>query len=318
MASNTGYVSYIPVMIITGPASARLRIALPDPVGDHPLRIHSYGVREWMPPGVLDRPHGQEFALLMVFNHAVEIGVEDRTIAVAPGSFIAWQPWAPHRYGHAHAIWNHSWINLEGPALAGFLAGSGIPLDTPLSGVPPRLLERCILAVHEELSHGTATDHSIVRNHLHTLLRQVARSVQGAAAGRVAPQLLAVRSHLETRYAEPITLRGLARLAGWSVAHLSERFRHAFGAAPIDYLIRIRLAQAHLLLRDRGLSVAATAAAVGYAEYHHFTKLFRKRYGYPPSAVRPGAVLAAERGRPREPQGGSKDHVNARGRARVR
>lgn len=318
MASNHSDMSYLPVMNVTGPASARLRIALPDPVGDHTLRIHSYGVREWMPPGVLDRPHGQEFALLMAFNHAVEIGVEDRIIAVPPASFIAWQPWAPHRYGHPHTIWNHSWINLEGAALAGFLAGSGIPLDTPLIGVPPRMLERCILAVHDELRHGMATDSSIVRNHIHTLLRQVARSVQGAAAGHVAPPLLAVRSHLETRYAEPITLRGLARLAGWSVAHLSERFRRAFGAAPIDYLIRIRLAQAHLLLRERGLSVAATAAAVGYAEYHHFTKLFRKRYGYPPSAVRQGAALAGEKGRQREPPIRSQHHMHARGRLRVR
>lgn len=295
MASTATDVSYLLLMIRTGPASARLRVALPEPIGDAALRIDSYGVREWMAPGVLDRPHGQEFALLMVFNHPVEIGVENRVVTAAAGTFIAWQPWAPHRYGHPTTVWNHSWINVEGAALAGFLADSGIPLDTPLPGVPPRVMERCVLALHEELGHGTAADPAIMRNHIHTLLRQIARSVQGAASGRVAAPLLAVRSHIETRYAEPITLRFLARLAGWSVAHLSERFRRAFGAAPIDYLIRVRLAQAHLLLRDRSLGVAATAQAVGYDDYHHFTKLFRKRYGYPPSTVRSGRREAGDR-----------------------
>ena len=261
---------------------ARVRVALPEPVGDATLRIASYGAREWMPPGVLDRPHGQEFHLAMVFNHDVVIGVEDRLVEAPAGTFIIWQSWAPHRYGRADAPWNHSWFNLDGAAVGEWIADAGIPVDTPLPGVPPRIMERCVLALHEELQYGPTADQQILRNHLHTCFRQVARCLEGGATALPA-QVVAARAYLESRYAEPITLTRLAREVGWSVPHLSQRFRACFGVAPIDFLIRIRLAQARLLIRDRGLGVAEAAAAVGYGDYHHFTKLFRSRYGHPPS-----------------------------------
>lgn len=270
------------MIMSSGLVPARVRVALPEPWGDPTLRIASYGVREWMPSGCLDRPHGQEFHLVMVFNHEVNIGVADRVVEVPAGSFIVWQAWAPHFYGHPTRIWNHSWINVDGAAVNSWLAETGIPVDTPIQGVAPRLLERCVLGVHDELQVGPDADAVVVRNHLHTCFRQVARILRAGDVG-VAPQLRLARAYLETRYAEPITLALLSRQVGWSVPHLSQRFRRAFGAAPIDYLIRIRLAQAHLLIRDRGLGVAAAAAAVGYADYHHFTKLYRRRYGHPPS-----------------------------------
>jgi AraC family transcriptional regulator of arabinose operon len=276
----------------TGPASARVRVALPEPVGDGQLRIYSYGVREWMAPGLIHRPRGTDEYLLMAFNHAAEVEV-DGALAPAPAdSVIVWRPHMPHRYGHAERIWCHTWLHVDGAALDGWLTAAGLPLDRPLAPVEPRLLERCVLAVHDELAALPQPDGAILGNHLHTCVRQLARVVHGVGAGRLPARLLAVRHHLETRYAERITLAGLAAIAGCSVQHFCAEFRRHLGAAPIDYLIRLRLAQARLLLRDRNAGVAEVARAVGYDDYHHFTKLFRRRYGVPPSTVR-----GASRGR---------------------
>ena len=140
MASRAVDVSYLMIMNQVRPA--RVRVALPEPIGDETLRIASYGAREWMPPEHLDRPHGQEFHLAMVFNHAVDIGVDNRIVSVAAETFIIWQAWAPHYYGQDKYPWNHSWINVDGAALGGWLAEAGIPVDTPLAGVSPRILER--------------------------------------------------------------------------------------------------------------------------------------------------------------------------------
>lgn len=271
---------------ITGPASARVRVALPEPLGDARLWVHSYGVREWMPPGLIHRPLGTDDWLLMVFNHPVELEVDGRLVPAPAGSLVVWRPHMPHRYGHAERVWCHSWLHVDGASLHGWLAAAGMPLDQPLRGVDPRLLERCILALHEESTAMPAPDPVILGNHLHTWVRQTARAVHGAGAGRLPARLLAVRHHLETRYAERITLEALAGIAGCSVQHFCAEFRRHLGAPPIDYLIRLRLAQASLLLRERNLPVAAVARAVGYEDYHHFTKLFRRRYGVPPSQVR--------------------------------
>lgn len=273
----------------------RLRVALPPPHGDAGLRIVAYGVREWMPPRVLDRRGGTDDWMLMAFNQAVEAGADGGSAPVPAGTLMVWRPLSPQRYGSDQRPWCHSWIHCDGAALPTWVAAAGLPVDAPIAGAEPRLLERLILAIHEELAGQPRPDPEILRNHLHTFVRQAARAAHGGLAGRVPPGLLLVRRRLDERLAEPQRLEDLAALAGCSVAHLTAGFRRHFGCSPIAHLIRVRLQTAHLLLRDRGLPVAEAARMVGYEDYHHFTKLFRRRFGRPPSAVR-------GRGGPRRPR----------------
>ncbi|MBN8526502.1 MAG: helix-turn-helix transcriptional regulator [Planctomycetes bacterium] len=265
----------------------RLRVVPPQPPGDDGLRIVAYGLREWMPSGILDRQGGTDDWMLMAFNHAVEAGADGDAAPVPAGTLMLWRPLSPQRYGSAAGPWCHSWIHIDGDALATWIAATGLPVDAPLAA-PPRLLERLILAVHEELRGQVRPDAGILRNHVHTFVRQAARAAHGARAGDVPAGLLLVRRHLDERCAQPHRLADLAAMAGCSVAHLTAGFRRHFGCSPIAHLIHVRLQTAHLLLRDRRLPVAEAARLVGYDDYHHFTKLFTRRFGRPPSAVRGG------------------------------
>lgn len=269
------------------PQGHRLRVVPPQPPGDDGLRIVAYGLREWMPAGILDRQGGTDDWMLMAFNQAVEAGADGGTVPVPAASMMLWRPLSPQRYGSAAGSWCHSWIHVDGDALATWIAATGLPVDAPLAA-PPRLLERLILAVHEELRGQVRPDPGILRNHVHTFVLQAARAAHGDRAGRVPAGLLLVRRHLDERCAEPQRLPDLAAMAGCSVAHLTAGFRRHFGCSPIAHLIDVRLQTAHLLLRDRRLPVAEAARLVGYEDYHHFTKLFTRRFGRPPSAVRGG------------------------------
>jgi AraC family transcriptional regulator, arabinose operon regulatory protein len=264
----------------------RLRAVPPEPPGDTGLRICAYGVREWMPPRVLDRQQGTDDWMIMAFNHAVEAGADGGSVAVPAGTLMVWRPLSPQRYGSNVRSWCHSWIHCDGAALPTWIDAIGLPVDVPISGIDPRWLERLILAIHEELRSQARPDPEILRNHLHTFVRQVARAAHGTRAGSLPPGLLLVRRHLEECFAAPQRLELLAEVAGCSVAHLTAGFRRHFGCSPIAHLINVRLQTAHMLLRDRNLPVAEAAGMVGYDDYHHFTKLFRRRFGHPPSAVR--------------------------------
>ena len=56
---------------------------------------------------------------------------------------------------------------------------------------------------------------------------------------------------------------------------------------PIHYLIDIRLTKAYnLLTQNLEMSIQEIAAQVGYEDAYHFSKLFKKKYGVAPSAVR--------------------------------
>ena len=89
------------------------------------------------------------------------------------------------------------------------------------------------------------------------------------------------RAILETEYASPHTLAGLAREAGMSPYHFARVFRALMGVPPHRYLLRARLARAPEQLRQ-GASVTETCYACGFNNLSHFIRLFRRAFGVPP------------------------------------
>ncbi|MEG0497511.1 MAG: helix-turn-helix domain-containing protein, partial [Carnobacterium sp.] len=57
------------------------------------------------------------------------------------------------------------------------------------------------------------------------------------------------------------------------------------GDSPINYLIKIRLEQAKLLLdTETDMTIKEISKLIGYNDALYFSKLFKKHYGQPPSA----------------------------------
>lgn len=94
-------------------------------------------------------------------------------------------------------------------------------------------------------------------------------------------------SYFEDHYAEKISLDRIAENMYLSPFYVSRIFKSEIGDTPIRYLINIRLERAmELLQSDFAGSIQDVAGQVGYEDAYHFSKLFKKRYGYPPSKVR--------------------------------
>lgn len=71
-------------------------------------------------------------------------------------------------------------------------------------------------------------------------------------------------------------------------AYLSRLFKKETGKNLIDYLIEIKMKRAKQLLDATGMTVGTIAQQVGYANFSHFTKMFRKYYGINPQEYRNG------------------------------
>jgi len=91
---------------------------------------------------------------------------------------------------------------------------------------------------------------------------------------------------IDARYAEPLTVPELARLAGLGVSRFYERFRRETGRTPADWIAAIRLERAADLLRDTDLPIADIALAVGFSDQSALTRSFRRRQGTTPGTVR--------------------------------
>jgi AraC-like DNA-binding protein len=93
------------------------------------------------------------------------------------------------------------------------------------------------------------------------------------------------RAHLEERWDDSVRLRELADVAGLSPSRLNRRFSAEVGVPPHRYQLDLRVDRAKQLLAG-GESIAATAAAVGFADQAHLTRHFRRRVGFTPGRYR--------------------------------
>jgi len=263
----------------------RLRILYPERIGSDRLGLRACGVREWMPPGVVDRPQGTHDFLFVTFRQPVDILTAQGLRSVPAHATLLSQPHAPHHFGSLTAPWCHSWVHCDGEEVRELLHDANLPLDVPLPGTDHRLLDRCVLALHEEARAHVVPDALIMRNHLHTFLRELRRATM-ATSTPIPRALDELRNHLDATFHQSHALADLAKRFGYSIPHLCSRFRAAFGTSPIAYVIELRLRHARFLLSERNAAVAEVAQAVGYGEYHHFSKLYFRRFGHWPSQDR--------------------------------
>lgn len=115
-----------------------------------------------------------------------------------------------------------------------------------------------------------------------------------ADAQKLAPPLSSAdddRAHAAARFLErhaasPLSLHAVAGEVGLSDFHFIRMFRAAIGVTPHQYLMRIRLLRAVMLLRDTALPVTEVAYEVGWGDLSTFNRTFRRELGCTPRELR--------------------------------
>jgi AraC family transcriptional regulator len=87
-------------------------------------------------------------------------------------------------------------------------------------------------------------------------------------------------------HATRITLKAVAAAAGVHPVHLARQFRSRMGCTYGEFVRRIRLARALDQLRHTTLPIADIAAATGFADQSHLTRLMTATVGLTPAAYR--------------------------------
>ena len=92
-----------------------------------------------------------------------------------------------------------------------------------------------------------------------------------------------IMKYMENQKKEKISLDQIAENMYLSPFYISKLFKSETGDTPINYLISLRMEKAKELLdQNSTLSIQEAAAAVGYEDAYHFSKLFKKYYGLSP------------------------------------
>jgi two-component system, response regulator YesN len=96
---------------------------------------------------------------------------------------------------------------------------------------------------------------------------------------------------IQQRYWDQLSLAALARQVGMSKYRLSHRFRDTLGVTFRDYLLKVRLERAKVLLSAAGrVSITEVAHDVGFGDLARFDKVFKRYTGFTPSAYRSSKI----------------------------
>ena len=109
-------------------------------------------------------------------------------------------------------------------------------------------------------------------------------------------RLNTVVHYIEENYTDSISNAQLAELIHVSEDRFNHLFRESMGMAPLQYMNEVRLKKAMHLLKSGNYSAAEVADAVGFSDYNHFGRLFRRYYQCTPmEAVRESEGKSAKR-----------------------
>lgn len=93
-------------------------------------------------------------------------------------------------------------------------------------------------------------------------------------------------NHINTYYADDITLSSTAQALGINPSYLSRSFKISVGCNFSDYLTATRINRAAYLLLNTNKNVTEIAFEVGYNSSNHFCKTFRRMMGISPLKYR--------------------------------
>jgi len=112
----------------------------------------------------------------------------------------------------------------------------------------------------------------------------LARSAEAgpSPSSRLEPMLAWIRGNLD----RPLDRNHLASRFGLTPQHINALFKQGLGVTPGDFIRRERVLRAWHDLHVSGLPVGEAAAKWGFPDPFHFSRVFRKVMGFPPSRAR--------------------------------
>ena len=84
-------------------------------------------------------------------------------------------------------------------------------------------------------------------------------------------------------YNQEHDISSVARFAGMSNSTLHHAFEKFVGQSPIQYLKKIRLHRARLMMVSKGMGASEAAYEVGYNSPSQFSREFKRQFGLPPN-----------------------------------
>jgi AraC-like DNA-binding protein len=153
------------------------------------------------------------------------------------------------------------------------------PLTQPMRDAAVRLLD-CLKSPIDSRVLGP----QFVREIIYRVLRaEGGDALRAVAAGDTHfGRISRVLDYLHRNYAKTVEVESLARQAKMSPSTFHQKFKAVTSMSPVQYLKRVRLGKARLLMIQDGCTASTAAFAVGYESASQFSREYKRQFGVSP------------------------------------
>jgi AraC family transcriptional regulator len=142
------------------------------------------------------------------------------------------------------------------------------------------------LRIHQELIRMDPTSPLVIEGLLLELIAGAAREADGSSRGNAPGWLARALECIDDGLAGPLGVTRIALAVGVHPVTLARAFRRRYQCTMGDYVRRRRIERAKQQLRNSRVRLAEIAAANGFADQSHISRLFRQYTGTTPSRFR--------------------------------
>lgn len=129
---------------------------------------------------------------------------------------------------------------------------------------------------------------------LYALLTDISLEVRHARLrGKSYASIWPAIEYLEKNFLKSPSISELARMCSVSESCFRRLFKEYAGMAPLEYILRLKLNRARLLLENGSLTVGEAAAAAGFDDPAYFSRLYKQKTGVSPIETLRGRFNAA-------------------------
>lgn len=102
-----------------------------------------------------------------------------------------------------------------------------------------------------------------------------------------------VLEYISNHFSEKITISVMARFSHLSNQHFCRIFKSYTGKTLIEFLTELRLEQADFLIKKTDLPITGIPELTGFCNGNYFARVYKKKYGHPPSLTRKNSVFTS-------------------------
>lgn len=267
-------------------------------VRNHPLINSTYPTDiGWFPRAAYhfrDRQHGApEDHLMLCTAGKGSLVIDGEQVLLSAGQMVIIPKDTPHTYWASDEDpWSLYWVHFLGEDAHYFVnrmpqRGVPAPVERKTQTEAVQLFQLCLAAMRDDYSLTTMIYAAQATQHILSLLLFRNRSLKPEIRNKsTIDGIETAIEYMQDHFSEPLRLEDIARSAGISVSHFSDRFKAHTGQSPMAYFIHLRMRHACRLLDLTGSPIKSVAFQTGYRDPYYFSRLFKKHLGTSPARYR--------------------------------